>query len=279
MKRLRGFTMFELVLVIVLTGIIAVVVVPVITQPIDAYVDVTRRSELVNAADAAMRRMARDVRRALPYSLRVSAGNDAFEMIRVADVAQYRENFAGNADRKLRFNNTDDSFSVLGYFPNIGNAAYAPAANERLVIFNLGSPGFDIYNNDDDSIEDVATVAGGFSIAVDGANNEHQVTLSPAHQFAASSPSHRIFRTDGEVAYACSGDGLYRIADYGFGTAIPATGTIAAGTLLTDNISSCSFTYLPGSALQPGLLVIGMTLSSGGETITLHYQIHVPNAT
>lgn len=275
MKQLtRGFTLVELILVIVVAGILAVILAPIITQPMTAYFDTARRAELVNAADAAMRRMARDVRRSLPYSLRVNPGNNAFELVHVADVARYRENFAGNASRKLRFNNTDNLFSVLGYFPNIGNAAYNPAANERLVIFNLGSPGFNIYNGDA-----VATSPGGFSIAVDGANNEHQVTLSPAHQFAASSPSHRIYRTDGEVAYGCTSGGLYRIADYGFTAAIPSLAAIAGGALMTDNIAGCQFTYLPGNSLQPGLLIMNMTLTKDGESITLGYQIHVPNAT
>lgn len=274
--RIRGFTLLELLLVILITGILAVVVAPIIRQPIVAYFDQTTRAELVDSAEMALRRMARDARRSLPYSLRPSGPAAAFEFINVLDVARYREN-GGPADDRLRFNNTDDHFNVLGTFPTI-TAPMTLGANQRLAIFNLtpGTAGFDAYNND--AVVTPSTTA--ITITADG--NEHDVEMNPAHQFQASSPSHRVYITNGATSYACFNGGLWRHANYAWGAAQPGAATVAAnGDLMTDNVdtSSCAFSYDPGNSTRPGLLMLKLTLTSGGESITLLHQVHIHNAT
>ena len=71
---LRGFTLIEMIMVIVITGVIAGMVAVFIKGPVDSYFDMARRAELTDIADTAMRRMTRDIRLALPNSLRNPAG-------------------------------------------------------------------------------------------------------------------------------------------------------------------------------------------------------------
>jgi MSHA biogenesis protein MshO len=67
----RGTTLIELITVISILGVIASVASVFIRGPIDAYVDSTRRAALTDSADTAMRRIARDIRKALPNSTRI----------------------------------------------------------------------------------------------------------------------------------------------------------------------------------------------------------------
>ena len=67
-----GFTLAEAVIVIVILGIISAAVAVFISGPIEAYFDVSRRAQLSDAADTALRRIARDLQRALPNSVRVA---------------------------------------------------------------------------------------------------------------------------------------------------------------------------------------------------------------
>lgn len=274
----KGFTLAELVIVIVLVGIIGVVITPIIMQPVQSYFDATRRADLVYTADSAMRRIARDVHKALPYSIRLNGSNTAFEMIHVRDVARYREQ-GGQADRRLQFNGNDDSFDILGSFQSITSRPYVGAANEDLVVFNLGAAGFNAYAGDsvihqgDFTINSETYSQGGTTYT------EDQVTTTGTFPFTTSSPSHRVFLTDGAVSYGCNGGSLFRYTNYTFGGAMPTLAQIATGALQADNISSCSFSYDPGSATRPALLVMSVEVTDGGETVRLQHQVHVPNAT
>ena len=83
--RARGFTLVELVVVITIAGIVGTMATYFIVNVMQGYQDQTRRAALVDAAESALRRMQRDVRRALPNSIRRSAlnGVPALQSLRV----------------------------------------------------------------------------------------------------------------------------------------------------------------------------------------------------
>ena len=53
MNRAKGFTLLELVLVIVITGVMAAAIAVFVKPAVDAYFDTRRRAELSDAADTA----------------------------------------------------------------------------------------------------------------------------------------------------------------------------------------------------------------------------------
>ncbi len=198
-RRCRGVTLIELVAVITITGIIAVVLGSFIVRPIQGYQATVRRAELVDAAEMALRQTARDIRRALPNSVRIrdSLGNVnnvtcnaagvtcAIEMLNTVDGARYREgpgtNPGGhnhaNSQYRLRINAVDnDGFNIIGFFRNITAPCTAACAPFRLAIYNQGVLNADAYTDGDDTLPaparyvmtrpDVTT----FGIDVDGNN-------------------------------------------------------------------------------------------------------------
>src|SRR5262245_5020575 len=85
----RGVTLIELVVVIALVGILGALIVTFV-QPIRSYIDVGRRAALADAADGALRRIGRDVRLALPNSVRVDASGQFVELLLVRTGGRYR---------------------------------------------------------------------------------------------------------------------------------------------------------------------------------------------
>jgi prepilin-type N-terminal cleavage/methylation domain-containing protein len=69
-RRSRGFTLLEAITVIAITGIIAAVVAVFMVRPAQGYFSSTARLAMVDTADTALRRIARDVRLALPNTVR-----------------------------------------------------------------------------------------------------------------------------------------------------------------------------------------------------------------
>jgi len=76
-----GFTLIEMVVVIVLTSIIAAVVAVFIKIPVQGYVDSARRAEMTDIADTALRRVGRDLRLALPNSVRITDAGATIEIL------------------------------------------------------------------------------------------------------------------------------------------------------------------------------------------------------
>lgn len=136
MLRQTGFTLVEAILVIVITGILAAVVAVFIRAPVDGYFDSVRRAELTDQADVALRRITRDVRLALPNSLRVttSGGVSYIEFIMTSAGGRYRNPTDGSTGGNfLSFTNTGSTtFDVHGPMPTITpNVDY-------IVVYNLG---------------------------------------------------------------------------------------------------------------------------------------------
>ena len=92
-----------------------------ITAPVQGFTDQSRRAKLVDAADSALSRMGRDVRRALPNSIRTTGtgGRVALELLGTIDGARYRAQPPGDAADLLDITAADDAFDVIGPFTQI----------------------------------------------------------------------------------------------------------------------------------------------------------------
>jgi MSHA biogenesis protein MshO len=69
---------------------------------------------------------------------------------------------------------------------------------------------------------------------------------------------------------------LTRHADCGF-SAAQATSP-GSGATVADKLSGCAISFEPGAGSRNGLVTVQITLSDGGESISLLQQIHVLNS-
>lgn len=276
-----GFTLVEMVIVIAVTGIVAAMVAVFIRAPVTAYFDTERRVRLTDAADGALRRIARDLRTALPNSVRVTAvGATTFiEFIPTVGGGRYR-NYptAAGAGDPLDFNVADVSFDVVGPVP-------VYAAGNFVVVYNLG-PG---------TVADA--YAGNNRVVVTSGNNAmpgapglfssdavpHTVTLAAATQFPAASPSSLFQIVTTPVTYACTPNAavpaagtLTRFEGYAFAAAQPTA--LAGGAVVVAGVSDCSIAYDPvPQRVRTALVTLSLDLSEAGETVRAVHLMHVLN--
>lgn len=267
-KKQQGFTLIELIITIVLGGIVAAITSSVLTQPINAYMDSSRRATLTATADSALQRMQRDIRRALPNSIRISADGKTLELLHLVDGGRYRAQLASDTSGDiLDFTIADTRFDSLGPLQNFSNISLG---SDRVVVYPLNTVGANPYAGDNTSI-------------ISNSSNANSIVFS-AFQFPYSSPQQRFFIVDTPVTYSCDTSAsatkdkvLIRYDNY----AIQATQPVppASGNAIQANyISDCTFSYNAGSSARAGLVTLDLTLADEtGESVRLLHQIHVDN--
>lgn len=94
-----GFTLMEMIISLVVLGLLSVVMLPLLSLPITAYMDAQRRVELQAQLSLAQSKIKDDLQYALPGSVRRSAlGNARFlEYLEVRAVGRYRNGAGGAA--------------------------------------------------------------------------------------------------------------------------------------------------------------------------------------
>ena len=283
----RGFTLVEMIMVIVITGIIGGMVAVFLRAPVQQYMDVSRRADMTDIADTALRRIGRDLRLALPNSVSVTVaggargaggctGNNAcfIEFLPTSGGGRYRRNGPGNI---LDFGSADTSFDVLGTVPII------TAGVDEMVVYNLGIAGASAY---DDSSRTTTGITGGVgNITIGGLGK----------QFLFESPSARFQVISRPVTYVCEpapggvGGTLTRYWGYVILPAQPSTVATLLGRAgvqfarLATNVSACGFAYDANVVAQrSGLVTMNLAIteanpSGGNETVTLYSATHVSN--
>jgi MSHA biogenesis protein MshO len=277
----RGFTLIELVITIAVGSVVVAFMALFIVLPMNAYSAQTRRATLVDSADSSLRFIARDLRSALPNSVRVTTSGSvsALELLATVDGARYRDDGPlSNPALELDFTAADGAFSTTVPFTQLTLPWSSTTA--YLSIYNVGVPGANAYE-----MANVITPAGTtISIAAGSAANQNLVTLSPSFKFAYGSPGKRVYLVSGPVSYLCdpTAGTLTRYSGYTIATAQPsssATLTSAGATaaLVAAGISSCAFTYSSGTAQRNALATLTLGISSSGETVRLLHEVQVAN--
>lgn len=274
-----GFTLIEMIVVIVITGILAAVVAVFITRPVEGYADSVRRAELTDAADVALRRIARDVRLALPNSLRTVAGG--FEFILTKAGGRYRDAADGsNGGNDLSFTSNKDKFDVLGPMPALATGA----SGDYIVVFNLG-PGYEPGN-----AYNCSATPPGCNIAQVSSLPAANTVRLVANVFGAQSPPlpspNARFQVvgfgDKVVRYTCTGGVLTRQSGCSLATpsVCPDPGAVLAGSATSEPKASCSIDYSAAALGRNGLLHMQLTITDtpSGESVVLFRQIPLDNS-
>jgi MSHA biogenesis protein MshO len=280
-----GFTLVEMIAVIVIVGVVGGMLAIFITAPVQGYVDSARRAGINYIAHGALNRVTHDLRTALPNSIRVQGsvsgagvcnGTETcyLEFIPLRTGGRYlaQTDCASSAvcGGVLIFGTPVTSFEVLGPLP-----AFAPG--DSVVVNNLSATDIaspnNAYNNN---------AVSNRSAWVSTDVPTRIVTIN-SNEFPSSSPGNRFHVVATPASYVCApvsggtGGTLMRYWGYAIAAVQPtAPGTLVSanpGAVLAGNVAACSFSSLPGN----GLVAMQLTLADSGESARLYGVAHVGN--
>lgn len=285
MRRQAGFTLVELVMVIALAGIVAVMISTVLVRPMQGLIDQSRRAELVDQTSLALSRMARDIRLAVPNSVRVQGGD--LELLRIHAAGRYLPNRAGAEGLRFSPGNATDctvpgndcqSFVVL-------DPALPVATARWLVLYNVGaeSGGVPVAGS---NLWAAAAADGrhvispsGSSLSFTAGTGQGVLRLVPpggSFAFSFASPQRRFYLADEVLGLRCDLANR-RLLRYTRTTLAPAF-SAAQSEVLASDVTRCAFSYQPGSQQRAGLVSLNLGLSRDGESVELLQQVQVDNA-
>jgi MSHA biogenesis protein MshO len=276
----RGFTLVELIVTLVLFGLMAATLTVFLKPAVDSWLAVRTRSALASDADHALQRMLRDVRAAVPNSIR-TPGTQCFELVPTGGGGRYRMGY-DNANAGGAWVNAEAATSQFDVYNSL---PVLPAVGDWVVVDNQNAA--DVYAGANRSaITAISTPAAAFG--------KHRLSID-AMQFPLGYQGGRfawVPNSQQAVFYVCSGasttlDGagnapgvLYRLKNYGFNAAAPAScPSVAGADVLVTGVRSCRFLYNAnqGATQQSGFISMQIELTRNSETASLVLGGHVSN--
>lgn len=263
-KQNSGFTLVELILVIVLLGIVGVTITTLYSKTIQGYLEGEARITMSATARQSLDRVGREVREAMPASVRVNATQDCVEFVPIVGATRYINLPTTQPQNTLTFVEPDASTEISGL----------NTTNLYVMVIPLNQN--EVYNTSGHFGQIASfTKLGG---------NETQANLTANTRFNRKSPQQRLFFVRQPVSICVTGGNLNRYTNYGFNIAQPAIGAMGAATLLLNRLLLNNngtpinpFSYSPGTLSRSGLLLINFVVEGRNESINLEHEVHVRN--
>ncbi|WP_133405670.1 PilW family protein [Parashewanella tropica] len=272
-KKAIGFTLIELITVIVILGIVLVGVSSFITFGTRIFVDSTSVDQVLGESRFAIQRMTRELRTALPNSVRVNTDNVSYQCIEfvptITSTSYIQLPLTAPSNTAIVFR--DDTNSKISIFQRA--YVYPINANEIYI------------TNTQNSI--AAMVFGSRGTSNPPASSPSlTVTFNAPTRFKYSSPQKRIYFTNFPVTYCISGVShkVERFERYGFNTALPTpqnrgSGSVIAQSLVNDisNASDRPFNLLPSTLQHSAIIQMNLRFEVLGQSMSYQHQVQVPN--
>ncbi|QDE32829.1 PilW family protein [Shewanella polaris] len=263
-----GFTLIEMVTVILILGIVVVGLSSFVIFGTRIFVESSAVDQVLSQSRFGIERMTRDIRAAVPNSMRVLTAIDGsyqcLELLPISASTSY-------LDAPFFPQATQNSLTAIKSVRSI-NAA------QSVLIYPLTSA--DIYNPQ-------GTTAKRFIIqSVTESGDQLTITLTQSVRFTEASPLKRLYVADSPLSYCfvnnVSSVELRLYQNYGYKVNQPVPAVMGNGVLMAQNVVN-ALAVNPAVILTPSTLVTNAIVhlqpvfSVNGETFQYNHQVQVMN--
>ena len=257
MVRARGFTLIELVVVILLLGVMATFTSQFISTGTQLYADASAREQLMSDVRFGVERLNRELRDALPGSLVVSTDQQCISFWPLAAVSRY-------------VSLPTTSTGTLSFLAPLSGSI---KAGDYAIVYPVGLSTTSPYGcSAGVCVARVATVP----VAVNGdvdllTASLTQIPSGTSTVFAAPSPGQRIFFAREQVSFCRNSQNqLVRQA-----TVLASSSSSSA--LMADYLNSARFFQDPQAFNRSGEVGLNLSFTQRGETVLFSHQVEVNN--
>jgi len=246
-----GFTLIELITVIVILSIIATIGTGFVVKTTESYQRTQTRALLVNTARQALERMTRQLRGALPYSVRIINGGNCAEFMPIAAGGNYLL-AVPDQENGVAIKNT---VSIAPFTVDFGTARFVSiGAMQASEIYGASPASLAVYSN----------VAAG------------TLTLAATKRWQRNSINKRFYILDNPQAFCVVGNELrfYHTVDVQDAT----INLTSAYDVVARNVAGAiPFVLQNGSENRNTRIDVSLDFTSGDETINYTQGVFIRN--
>lgn len=253
----KGFTLVEVITVVVILAIVSTVGSRFMISTLEAYNQTQTRSKLINTSRQALERMVRQLRAALPYSLRETNTDQCMQFLPIAGGGNYLDALPDSVNGAA----AAATFSTANHTLDFGNAEFVSVGNLAASEVYGSSP---------------------VSLATFSARTSGSVTLTAAKSWQRNSINQRFYLVDKPQAFCVQSGELrfYQNLDV-TASSVPGLAGACAGNdcnIMARNIvGTPDFNLAAGTEDRNTKLTISLSFTEGGETIEFSQEVLVRN--
>ena len=254
-----GFTLIELVTVLVLLGIMSALGSQFIVTTVDSYRDSQNRSRLLAKSRTSVEQMTRYIRSAVPNSLRISPSGNCVEFLPAVGGAFYSGEVPDMQNGAALISSVATSPATI----SLGSA-------DHLLIGAMSSA--EIYAN--------TSPASRVDVSATSGTPVTSVTFSLPHRFVRNSINSRVFLAADPIRFCVVAGSIILYEGYGLLTSTLSDVSPGGDSVImaTDvSADGTAFVLSPGTEDRNTLLQLALTFIEGSSRVTFNQQILVRN--
>lgn len=280
MRRAQGFTLIELITVVIILGVASAGIAAFVRGSMQTYIDVSTRDQLMSESRFAIERLKRELPSAVPNSIRLT-GNTGYHCLEFVPI-----NWATVYTRLPE--STDSTYEIdVVALHDINDVPYTlPSGDSYAVVYPTRSE--DVYDGTQGqrvNVNDCSDDGDGDCATLDDSDDIVQLEVSGL--ITQSSPGSRVYLVDHAVSYCVYDNKLIRYTNdlvktqAGAFPGLPVIAEHVANTLSSDPVNSPQeddpFRVISSSLQSNAIVEVRLRFIDNNEQIAYHQEIHVAN--
>ena len=252
----RGFTLIEMLTVIIVLSVVATIGSNFIISSLNSYNQIQTRAKLINTSRQALERMTRQLRGALPYSVRETNTDQCLEFLPVSGGGNYLTSLPDAANGAP----ATISFAVANHDVDFGTATY-------VAVGALAST--ELYG------------AAPSSLAALAGRTANLITLTANKSWLRNSINSRFYLLNNPQAFCVLGSELrfYQNLDITEASVTGLGGACAGAncSVMANNVAAIDFQLAGGTEDRNAKITIAISFEEGGETAAFNQEVLIRN--